>query len=204
MKILCIGRNYSEHVAELKNEMPEEPVFFGKPDSSVLLPRHPFYIPDFSNDIHHEIELVVRINRLGKHIGKRFAHKYYAQVTVGIDFTARDVQTELKKKGLPWDKAKGFDGSAVVGDWVELSSTGKDIQDLNFELRVNGEIRQSGNTSQMIFGVDDLIARLSTYNTLRQGDIIFTGTPAGVSAVHPGDILEGFLEGKKLFTVDVK
>lgn len=204
MKILCIGRNYADHAKELKNEVPTEPVVFSKPDSSILVPRRPFFIPDFSEDVHHELELVVRINRLGKHIAPKFAHKYYDEVTVGIDFTARDVQSQLKAKGLPWEKAKGFDGSAVVGKFFTLDSLGKDIQDIDIQLDVNNTLRQSGNTSEMIFTVNDLISHLSAYYTLRQGDLIFTGTPAGVARVNRDDKLVGFIEGKKAFAVDVK
>lgn len=204
MKILCIGRNYVDHAKELKNEVPKEPVVFGKPDSSILVPRRPFFIPDFSEDVHHELELVVRINRLGKHISPKFAHKYYSEVTVGIDFTARDVQSKLKEKGLPWEKAKGFDGSAVVGKFFKLEDFKKDIQSIDIQLDVNGEPRQKGNTGDMIFKVNDLISHLSAYYTLRQGDLIFTGTPAGVARVNKDDKLVGFIEGKKAFAVDVK
>lgn len=204
MKILCIGRNYADHAKELNNEVPTEPVVFGKPDSSILVPRRPFFIPDFSEDVHHELELVVRINRLGKHISPKFAHKYYDEVTVGIDFTARDVQQNLKSKGLPWEKAKGFDGSAVVGEFFTLNSLKKDIQNIDIQLNVNGEPRQVGNTQQMIFSVNDLISHLSAYYTLRQGDLIFTGTPAGVARVNKDDKLVGFIEGNEAFSVDVK
>lgn len=204
MKILCIGRNYADHAAELKNELPTEPVVFSKPDSSILQKGQAFYIPDFSEDVHYELELIVRIQKMGKHIAPKFANKYYGEVTVGIDFTARDVQSDLKAKGLPWEKAKGFDGSAVVGDLVKLDELNSDIQDLSIRLEVNGEVRQEGSTSQMIFKVDDLISHLSTYYTLRQGDLIYTGTPAGVGKIQKGDKLVGFLNDQKLFEVDVK
>lgn len=204
MKILCIGRNYVDHAKELKNEVPTEPVVFGKPDSSILVPRRPFYIPDFSNDVHHELELVVRINRLGKHISPKFSKKYYAEVTVGIDFTARDVQSELKAKGLPWEKAKGFDGSAVVGEFFALEDLGGDVQNIDIRLEVNGVVAQQGNTSQMIFKVDDLISHLSTYYTWRQGDLLFTGTPSGVGKVEKDDVIAGFINGRKAFEIDVK
>lgn len=204
MKILCIGRNYANHAKELKNDIPEEPVVFGKPDSSILPKSQAFFIPDFSNDVHHELELVVRINKHGKHIQEKFAHKYYSEVTVGIDFTARDLQSQLKAKGLPWEKAKGFDGSAVVGEFVSLESLGKDIQDIQIKLEVNGDTRQSGSTSDMLFNVNGLISHLSTYYTLRQGDLIFTGTPAGVGKVNAGDQLVGWIEDFNAFKVDVK
>lgn len=204
MKILCIGRNYADHAAELNNEVPTEPVVFGKPDSAVLLGKQDFYLPDFSNEIHHELELIVRINRHGKHIASKFAHKYFTEVTVGIDFTARDIQSQLKAKGLPWEKAKGFDGSAVVGEFVSLEELGGDVQNLELRLEVNGEVRQQGNTNQMIFPVDVLISQLSTYYTLRQGDLIYTGTPAGVGKVNQGDVLKGYLNDKPLFEITVK
>lgn len=204
MKILCIGRNYADHAKELNNPVPEKPVIFGKPDSAVLGNGQDFYIPEFSNEIHHELEMVVRISKHGKHIQPKFAHKYYDRVTVGIDFTARDIQSKLKAKGLPWEIAKGFDGSAVVGEFIPVSDLEKGVQESDIQLLVNDEVAQSGNTSQMIFGIDVLIAHLSTYYTLRQGDLIFTGTPAGVAAVKPGDRLRGYLNGKNVFDFNVK
>lgn len=203
MKILCIGRNYSDHAKELNNPIPEEPVVFAKPDSAILPAKQAFYIPDFSQNIQHELELIVKISRNGKHIGEKFAHKYYNEVTVGIDFTARDVQSELKSKGLPWEKAKGFDGSAVVGRFMPLSELGN-IQDLSMRLNVNGSDVQKGHTGDMIFTVNGLIAHLSTYYTLRQGDLIFTGTPSGVNSVNLGDHLKGYLNEVELFELDVK
>jgi 2-keto-4-pentenoate hydratase/2-oxohepta-3-ene-1,7-dioic acid hydratase in catechol pathway len=203
MKIICIGRNYVDHIEELKNERPAEPVVFIKPDSAILLKQHPFVIPDFSEDIHHEIELIVKINKVGKYIEPKFAHKYYDEVSVGIDFTARDLQASLKAKGLPWEKAKAFDGSAVIGDFLpkeQFSSR----ENLTFELTNNNEIVQKGDSSLMLWSIDELIAHVSQYFTLKIGDIIFTGTPAGVAAVQPNDILEGFLEGHKLFRIQVK
>lgn len=204
MKILCIGRNYADHAAELKNEVPKEPVVFGKPDSAILQKGRDFYLPDFSQDVHHELEVVLKMSKMGKHVAPKFAHKYFTQVTVGIDFTARDLQSELKSKGLPWEKAKGFDGSAVVGEFFELEELGGDIQNLNIRLEVNGVTRQEGNTSQMIFPVDVLISHLSTYYTWRHGDLLFTGTPAGVGKVETGDILTGYINDKKAFEVGVK
>ncbi len=203
MKIICVGRNYTEHARELNNEVPAEPVIFIKPETSLILPRQPFFYPDFSKDIHHEIELVVRINRLGKHIEPQFAYRYYNEVALGIDFTARDVQQQLKEKGLPWEKAKAFDGSACVGEWISIDTLG-DIQNLNFYLTRNGETVQTGNTSQMLFSVHQLISYISTFFTLKIGDLIFTGTPSGVGPVQIGDTLEGYLEGRKNFSLRIK
>jgi 2-keto-4-pentenoate hydratase/2-oxohepta-3-ene-1,7-dioic acid hydratase in catechol pathway len=203
MKIICIGRNYTEHITELQNERPTEPVVFLKPDSAVLLKQHPFVIPEFSNDIHHEIEIIVRINKVGKYIDAKFAHKYYDEISVGIDFTARDVQQKLKDKGLPWEKAKAFDGSAVIGDFLSKKEFNS-LENLTFELTNNGKTVQKGKTNMMLWKIDELIAYVSQYFTLKIGDIIFTGTPAGVAKVNPNDILEGFLEQNKLFRIQVK
>ena len=203
MKIICVGRNYADHARELNNEVPADPVLFMKPETSLILPRQPFFYPDFSKDIHHEIELVVRINRLGKHIEPHFAHRYYSEVALGIDFTARDLQKELKEKGLPWEKSKAFDGSACVGEWIPIDQ-GIDLKNLNFYLTRNGETVQTGNTSHMLFSINNLISYISTYFTLKIGDLIFTGTPAGVGPVAIGDTLEGFLEGKKNFSLRIK
>ena len=203
MKIICIGRNYTKHIEELQNERPDEPVVFMKPDSAVLLRQHPFVIPEFSEDIHHELEIIVKINKVGKYIDAKFAHKYYDEIGVGIDFTARDLQQKLKDKGLPWEKAKAFDGSAVIGDFMQ-KSVFNSLENLTFELKNNGVSVQKGNTSFMLWKIDELIAYVSQYFTLKIGDIIFTGTPEGVAAVHPDDILEGFLEGNKLFRIQVK
>jgi len=203
MKIICVGRNYADHIEELKNERPQEPVLFMKPDTALLQKQFPFVMPPFSNEVHHEIELVVKINKVGKYIDLKFAHKYYDEVTVGIDFTARDIQDQLKAKGLPWEKAKGFDGSAVIGDFVP--KTDFELLDaVNFELTSNGVVAQKGNTQNMLWKVDELIAEVSKYFTLKTGDLIFTGTPKGVAKVSPGDVLEGFLEDKKLFKIQVK
>lgn len=203
MKIICIGRNYTKHIEELHNERPDEPVVFLKPDSAVLLKQHPFVIPEFSDDIHHEVEILVRINKVGKYIDTKFASNYYDEIGLGIDFTARDLQAKLKEKGLPWEKAKAFDGSAVIGSFLskkDFSST----ENINFELKSNGKTVQKGNTSHMLWKIDELIAYVSQYFTLKIGDIIFTGTPEGVAKVNPNDILEGFIENKKLFRIQVK
>lgn len=203
MKIICIGRNYTKHIEELNNERPNEPVVFMKPDSAILLKQHPFVIPEFSEDIHHELEVIVKINKVGKYIEPKFAHKYYDEISVGIDFTARDLQQKLKDKGLPWEKAKAFDGSAVIGDFVSKSDF-KSLDNLNFEMTNNGITVQKGNTSFMLWKIDELIAYVSQYFTLKIGDIIFTGTPEGVAVVRPDDVLEGYLEGNKLFRIQVK
>jgi 2-keto-4-pentenoate hydratase/2-oxohepta-3-ene-1,7-dioic acid hydratase in catechol pathway len=203
MKIICIGRNYAKHIEELQNERPDEPVIFLKPDTAILPKNFPFFIPDFSNDIHHEVEVLVKINRVGKHIDPKFAHKYYDEIGLGIDFTARDVQAQLKEKGLPWEKAKAFDGSAVIGDFLPKAQINS-LENISFELKNNGETVQMGNTAQMLWKIDELIAYVSQYFTLKIGDIIFTGTPEGVSAVKTNDVLEGFIEGKKLFRIQIK
>lgn len=203
MKIICVGRNYANHIEELKNERPTEPVVFMKPDSAVLLKQHPFVIPEFSEDVHHEVEIIVKINKVGKYIEPKFAHKYYDEISVGIDFTARDLQSKLKEKGLPWEKAKAFDGSAVIGDFLPKTDF-VSMENLNFELRNNGETVQKGNSEMMLWKIDELISHVSQFFTLKIGDIIFTGTPAGVAAVKPNDVLEGFLEDKKLFRIQVK
>ena len=204
MKIICIGRNYAKHAEELNNPIPQEPVVFLKPDTAVLLKKHPFFIPEHSNNIHHEIELVVKINRLGKHIETRFAHKYYSEIALGIDFTARDVQDDCKKKGLPWEKAKAFDGSAAVSNFFSLESLKKEINNIDFYLDINGKKVQEGNTKHMLFSVDQLISHVSKYFTLKTGDLIFTGTPAGVGPVQREDLLELYLEGKRIFYFNVK
>jgi 2-keto-4-pentenoate hydratase/2-oxohepta-3-ene-1,7-dioic acid hydratase in catechol pathway len=203
MKIICIGRNYTNHIAELQNERPTEPVVFMKPDSAVLLKQHPFVLPEFSNEVHHEIELVVKINKVGKYIEPKFAHKYYDEISVGIDFTARDLQDQLKAKGLPWEKAKAFDGSAVIGEFVSKEQF-TSLDDVNFELLKNGQVAQKGNSSLMLWKIDELIAYVSQFFTLKIGDIIFTGTPEGVATVQPNDVLEGYLEGQQLFRIQVK
>lgn len=204
MKIICVGRNYVAHAKELNNEIPDEPVLFMKPDSALLRNNDPFYIPDWSNDIHHEIELIVRIRRLGKSIEKKFAHRYYSEIGIGIDFTARDLQNRLKDKGLPWEKSKAFDQSAVVcPEFVPIESLA-DRNSIHFRLDKNGTTVQEGDSALMIFPLDDIISHVSKYFTLKIGDLIYTGTPAGVGAVKSGDRLEGFLEGRKMFDFQVK
>jgi len=203
MKLICIGRNYVDHINELSNERPDEPVVFIKPDSAILPKEQDFYIPEFSKDVHYEVEVLVKIKKVGKHISKEFAHKYYNEVGLGIDFTARDLQSKLKSKGLPWEKAKGFDGAAVVGKWLSKEKF-EDMDNLNFSLLKNGEKVQEGNTSLMLWKIDEIIAHVSTYFMLKKGDIIFTGTPAGVGKVSPNDYLVGTLEGEQLFDINVK
>ncbi len=203
MKLICIGRNYSEHISELNNEHPEQPVIFLKPDTAILLKKQPFFIPDFSQNVQHEVEVLVKIKRVGKYIDTKFAHKYYDEIGLGIDFTARDLQTQLKEKGLPWECAKAFDGSAVVGNWLPKSNF-QDLNNLNFSLEKNGQIVQSGNTQNMLWKIDEIIAYVSQYFTLKIGDIIFTGTPAGVSKVDTNDKLKGFLENNELFSITIK
>lgn len=203
MKIICIGRNYTEHIEELENERPENPVVFMKPDTAILLKKNPFILPEFTNDVHHEVEVLVKINRIGKHIDRKFAHKYYQEVSLGIDFTARDVQSQMKAKGLPWEKAKAFDGSAVVGKWYDKSQF-ENLDDLNFKLLKNDQVVQTGNTSLMLWKIDALIEYISKYFTLKIGDIIFTGTPAGVGPVAPNDRLAGYLEDQLAFDIKVK
>ena len=203
MKIICIGRNYTEHIKELENEKPEHPVVFIKPDSAVLLKGNPFVIPEFSSNVHYEVELLVKINRLGKYIQQKFAHKYYNQIGLGIDFTARDLQSQLKAKGLPWEKAKAFDGAAVIGQkWIDKSEL--DIDHLNFSLTKNKDVVQDGNSSHMLWKIDELIAYVSQFFTLKIGDVIFTGTPAGVGKVEEGDKLTGKIEGQEIFNVNVR
>jgi 2-keto-4-pentenoate hydratase/2-oxohepta-3-ene-1,7-dioic acid hydratase in catechol pathway len=203
MKIICIGRNYVKHIEELQNERPDEPVIFLKPDSSILLKQHPFVIPEFSEDIHHEVEVLVKINKVGKYIEPRFAHNYYDEIGLGIDFTARDLQNKLKEKGLPWEKSKAFDGSAVIGEFYPKSEFNS-LENINFELINNGNIVQKGNTSHMLWKIDELITHISQFFTLKKGDVIFTGTPEGVNSVKPNDILEGYIENKKSFRIQVK
>ncbi len=202
MKIICIGRNYTKHIEELDNEKPKEPVIFMKPDSAVLLKNNPFIIPPFSQDIHYEVEILVKINRIGKFIDQKFAHKYYDEIGLGIDFTARDLQSRLKEKGLPWEKAKAFDGSAVIGEFCNKSSL--DLENIKFQLYQNDQLVQDGESSHMLWKIDELIAYVSQYFTLKIGDVIFTGTPAGVGRVEPNDELKGILEGKEMFQIKVK
>jgi 2-keto-4-pentenoate hydratase/2-oxohepta-3-ene-1,7-dioic acid hydratase in catechol pathway len=203
MKIICIGRNYADHAKELGNEIPDEPVIFMKPKSALLQPHTPFYYPEFTNELNYECELVLRISKNGKYIQERHASNYYNGITVGIDFTARDIQDECKKKGLPWEKAKAFDNSAAIGKFIDITP---DInkKNINFTFSKNGEIVQTGNSGQMIFSFDKLISNISNYFSLNIGDLIFTGTPAGVGECVVGDELEAFYEGTSLLKVDVK
>jgi 2-keto-4-pentenoate hydratase/2-oxohepta-3-ene-1,7-dioic acid hydratase in catechol pathway len=203
MKIICIGRNYVDHISELNNEKPSEPVIFLKPDTAVLPSKTPFVIPHFSDDIHHEVEILVKISKVGKHIAPKFAPKYYEEIGLGIDFTARDVQAKLKEKGLPWEKAKAFDHSAVIGDFMPVSDFAS-VENINFELQANGQMVQEGNTNLMLWNINELIAHISEYITLKKGDIIFTGTPKGVARVTEGTVLEGFIEKKSVFKIQVK
>ena len=203
MKIICIGRNYADHIDELDSFRSDEPLIFIKPDTAIAQSNLPFFIPEFSNEVHHEVEVLVLINRIGKHIHSKFAHKYYDQIGLGIDFTARDIQQQLKSKGLPWEKAKAFDGSAFVGKWFEKSTLG-DLGKLSFSLQKNGEVVQNSDTSLMLWSIDEIIAYVSKYFTLKIGDIIFTGTPAGVSQVMKNDRLEGHLNGQKALNLIIK
>lgn len=203
MKLICIGRNYTAHIKELANERPEEPVVFIKPDSAILPKEQAFYIPEFSNEIHYEVEVLVKIKKVGKHIDTKFAHTYYDEIGLGIDFTARDLQSQLKEKGLPWEKAKGFDGAAIIGKWIPKKDL-KDTNDLNFTLLKNGEEVQKGNTGLMLWKIDELISYVSTYFMLKKGDIIFTGTPSGVGKIDANDYLTGLLEGQEMFTIKIK
>ena len=203
MKIFCVGRNYAEHAKELGNAVPDEPVIFMKPKSALLLSHTPFYYPEFSNELHYEAELVLRVSKNGKYIPEKYAFQYYNAITVGIDFTARDIQAELKKKGLPWEKAKAWDNSAVIGSWVE---TNKEMLDnpILFSMKKNGEIVQSGTTSDMIFSFAKIISHISNYFSINIGDLIYTGTPSGVGECVAGDVLEGFLESQKMFDLEIK
>ena len=203
MKIICIGRNYANHAKELGNDIPTEPLFFLKPETAIQPKGHPFFIPDFSDEIHYEVELVIKINKNGKHIEERFAHTYYSQIGLGIDFTARDIQEECKLKGLPWERAKGFDGSAQISKTF-INKSELNLNDISFRLEKNGVIVQSGNSYDMIFNFDKIIAYLSTFYTLKTGDLIYTGTPAGVGRVIAGDALKGFITNKEMLKVMVK
>lgn len=203
MKIICIGRNYADHAKELNNPLPSAPVFFLKPDTALLRDGDPFYLPDFSSDIHHELELVLRISKAGKHIDEAFAERYFDQVGLGIDFTARDLQQNCKEKGLPWEIAKAFDNSAPIGKFLPVESIGN-LSQLEFHLKVNGEVRQKGNSSDLIFSFNQVIAYVSKFITLKTGDLIYTGTPAGVGPVKQGDLLQGYLGNDCLIEFQVK
>jgi 2-keto-4-pentenoate hydratase/2-oxohepta-3-ene-1,7-dioic acid hydratase in catechol pathway len=203
MKIICIGRNYIDHDKELNNPVPEKPVFFMKPDSALVIRNRPFYYPDFSTDVHHEIEIVIKISKVGRSIEEKFAHRYYSEIALGVDFTARDLQSECKKKGLPWEIAKGFDYSAPISPFYPVDKFG-DPHKLEFSLDINGETVQAGNTSDMIFNYEKIISYVSRFMTLKTGDMIFTGTPAGVGSVKIGDKLKGYIAGEKLLDFAVK
>lgn len=201
MKIICIGRNYAEHAKEMKAETPTEPVFFMKPDTA-LLKEEEFYYPEHTKDLHHEIELVVKISKAGKHIEEQFAHKYYEEIGLGIDFTARDIQAKCKEKGLPWEKAKAFDHSAPIGKFISKSKL--DLNNIDFDIKINGHTKQKGNSQQMIFSIDKIISYVSKFVTLKVGDLIYTGTPEGVGAVHIGDKIEGTLNAEKFLQLTIK
>ena len=203
MKLIGIGRNYAEHIEELNNERPSEPVVFLMPDSALLRNNDPFYYPDYSKDIHHEVEIVLRINRVGKHIDEKFASKYYDEIALGIDFTARDLQAKAKEKGLPWTLAKGFDGAAVISRYIPKKNF-KDLNDLNFGLEIDNNTVQKGNTSLMLFSFDYIISYVSRFMTLKKGDLIYTGTPKGVGHIEIGNRIKGYIEGEKLLDFEVK
>ena len=203
MKIICVGRNYSSHIKELANEKPIAPVLFLKPDTSILQKNHPFYIPHFSSNIDFEAEVLIRINRIGKHIQAKFSHRYYEEISLGVDFTARIVQNQLKSNGLPWEKSKSFDGSALIGEWFKKNEF-ENINALSFNLKVNNRVVQQSNTSEMLWKIDDLISYISQYFTLKIGDIIFTGTPAGVGPISENDVLVGHIEDRQAFSVKIK
>jgi acylpyruvate hydrolase len=203
MKIICIGRNYVDHAKELNNPIPTEPVFFLKPDTALLPKNNPFVYPSFSKNIQHEVEVVIKICRLGKHIEERFAHKYYNEIGIGVDFTARDLQQECKEKGLPWERAKAFDGSAPTSKFVKIDQF-ENINNINFSITINGEVKQQGNTKDMLFNFDQIIAYISKFFTLKIGDIIYTGTPAGVGPIQIDDKIQCFIEDQKMLSFNVK
>lgn len=203
MKLICIGKNYLKHIHELNSKKEDDPVIFLKPDTSVIQKKQPFFIPEFSSDIHYEVEIILKFNRVGKHIEPKFSKKYFDKISLGIDFTARDLQRKFKENGLPWDIAKGFDNSAMIGDWLSIDLF-DDIDNINFRLEKNGEIVQKSNSSNMIWKIDQLISKASTFFTIKIGDIMFTGTPEGVGKVVENDLLEGYIDDKKVFSVRVK
>ena len=202
MKIICVGKNYLKHIDELNSSKEDEPVIFLKPDTSIIQKNQPFFIPEFSNEIHYEIEIILKFNRLGKHIESKFSNKYFNQISLGVDFTARDFQNKFKERGLPWDISKGFDNSALIGDWKSVKTF--DLDNINFRLEKNGKIVQQSNSKNMIWKIDELIAYASKYFTIKIGDIMFTGTPEGVGVVSEDDLLEGFLGNEKVFSVKIK
>lgn len=203
MKIICIGRNYKNHAKELGNDIPKEPLFFLKPDTAIQPKGHPFFIPDFSNEIHHEIEIILKVSKNGKHINQKFAHNYFQEIGLGIDFTARDIQENCKRNGLPWEIAKGFDGSAQISN-VFFNKKEMVLNNINFSLKNNNITKQIGNSNNMIFSFDEIISYVSKFITLKTGDLIYTGTPSGVDKVSKGDVLTGFIEKKKILEVKVK
>lgn len=203
MKIICVGRNYFDHINELKNKKPDSPILFLKPETSIIQNKQPFFIPDFSNDVQYEVEVLIKINRLGKAISSQFSHKYYDEIGLGIDFTARDIQNKLKKDSLPWEKSKSFDGSALIGNWINKKNI-DNLNNLEFRLTKNGDIVQKGNTSEMIWKIDELISKISKFFTLKIGDIIFTGTPSGVGRVNENDKLVGYINNKECFSIKIK
>ena len=203
MKLICIGKNYLKHIHELNSKKEDDPVIFLKPDTSVIQKKQPFFIPEFSSDIHYEVEIILKFNRVGKHIEPKFSKKYFDKISLGIDFTARDLQRKFKENGLPWDIAKGFDNSAMIGDWLSIDLF-DDIDNINFRLEKNGEIVQKSNSSNMIWKINQLISKASTFFTIKIGDIMFTGTPEGVGKVVENDLLEGYIDDKKVFSVRVK
>lgn len=203
MKIICIGRNYAEHAKELNNNVPQEPIIFMKPKTALLVDDKPLFYPEYTNDLHYECELVIKMSKNGKYIQEKFARKYYNAMTLGIDFTARDIQQKQKEKGLPWEIAKAFDGSAAVGTFIPIEES-RNVQDINFELKINGETKQTGNTSDMLFSIDKIIAYTSKFFTLNIGDLIFTGTPSGVGSLSVTDELVGYLEGEQLLNCTIK
>lgn len=204
MKIIAIGRNYIDHAKELDNPVPKEPIFFLMPDSALLRNNQPFFYPDFSKDIHYEVEIVVKLNRLGKNVAAKFAHRYYSEIGIGIDFTARDLQKKCKEKGLPWEISKSFDGAAPISNFISLNKLGGDMNNINFRLELNGEIVQQGNTGEMIFKVDELIEHITQFMTIKIGDFLFTGTPSGVGPVKIGDRLRAYIEDQKMLDFVVK
>jgi len=202
MKIICIGRNYAEHAKEMKSEVPTEPVFFMKPETALLKDKD-FYYPEFTKDLHHEVELVLKISKNGKHIAEEFASQYYNEIGIGIDFTARDIQQKCKEKSLPWEKAKAFDNAAPIGEFIPKANF-TSLSNISFQLNINGKARQIGNTKDLLFSFEKIISYVSQFITLKTGDLIYTGTPEGVSAVHIGDVLEAFIDNKKLFHLHIK
>ena len=203
MKIICIGRNYVNHTKELGNQIPSEPLFFLKAETAIQPKGHPFFIPDFSNEIHYEVELVVKINKIGKNIEEKFSHKYYNEIGLGLDFTARDIQEECQAKGMPWEKAKGFDGSAQISRSF-INKSELDLNDISFRLEKNGEQVQVGNSKDMLFSFDAIIAHISKFYTLKIGDLIYSGTPEGVGKVEKGEVLKGFIKDQEMFNVSVR